>query len=164
MTLTPFVDATGAVFLTRETEEHDVAAEDSTPRQRSSRGARVEWVLDLAETAGVSEVFKTVLATAEDLGLRIKPWTKSITVVPPFTKGRTLVYFGPRPGGKVHFGYSEESLAELCGADAAEVRSLFGANWVDLDEDEALKRVEGFRKIMEPQLAMSASEVSVMDG
>ena len=156
VTFTPFVDTGGAVFLTRETEDHDVAAEDTTPRQQTGRSARVEWVLDLSGTCGVHKVFETVLATAADLGLRVKPWTKSITVVPPTTKGRTLVYFGPRPAGEVHFGYSEETLAELYGADPAEVRDLFGANWVNLSGDEALLRLDQFRGLMHALLAVAA--------
>lgn len=131
VTFTPFVDRSGSVLLARETEEHDIAPEDTTPRQKTNRGARIEWVLDMARDAGVQEVFDTALSMASGLGLRIKPWPKSLTIVPPFTRGRTLVYLGPRTNGQVRFGFGfgEEAFVELYSADQADVRHQLGPNW-----------------------------------
>lgn len=155
VTFTPFVDAAGEIFLTREIEEHEVALEDTSPRQRSTREAKVEWVLEMARDSGVHGVFKAAIASAQRLGLRVKPWTKSITVT---TRGRTLIYLRPHPSGQVSFGYGEETLAELYGADPSTVRGQLGENWVDMSEQDALARVLAFENMMKQLQAAPATD------
>jgi hypothetical protein len=65
----------------------------------------------MARESGVGDVVDEYIAAAADLGPRVKPWPRSITIVPPFTRGRTLLYLAPKSSG-VEFGYSEESLVE----------------------------------------------------
>ncbi|RPF29014.1 hypothetical protein [Georgenia muralis] len=152
VTFTSFVDPSGAVFLTRETEDHQVAAEDVTPRQQGTRRAKVEWVLEQAREHGVQDAFQDAIALAGDLGLRIKPWPNSITVVPPFTHGRTLLYLSPTGPGQVELWFSEEALAELYGADETDVREAVGpnGNYALID---ARQRVRTFAEIMNRLLA-----------
>lgn len=103
-------------MLAREVEEHDQEPDGLSPKQRSSRAARIEWVQEIARELGVGDVVEEYITAAADVGLRVKPWPRTLTIVPPFTRGRTLVYIAPKSGG-VDFGYSGENLAELYGAD-----------------------------------------------
>jgi hypothetical protein len=147
VTFAPFTDATGQVLLAREVEDHEVPESEAGPKQRVSRAASVERVREMARESGVLEPFDAAVRVAAEHGLKIKPWPYSVTVVPPFTRGRTLIYLSPR-GGVVHFGYSTENLAELYGAKPAEVEANLGANWIDVDPEAATALVEKFGAMM----------------
>ncbi len=161
VTFTPFQDAHQNVFLSREVEEHELAPSELSPQQRSSRGAKIEWVQDLARDAGVADVFDAFIESAADLGLRIKPWPKSLTIVPPFTRGRTLLYLAPNSQGTLHLGHSTENITELYGADPEEVRRALGRNWVDVSRDEARAILQGFIALMQ-QLQQGSSPAGAM--
>lgn len=143
VTFTPFIDDSGTVFLARDVEESEQTQDDVSPKQRSSRAAKVEWVQELARDYGVGQVVDEYIAAAADLGLRVKPWPLSITIVPPFGHGRTLLYLKPTADG-AEFGYSEENLADLYGADAADMAERFGENWTHVTADEARGRLRSF--------------------
>jgi hypothetical protein len=148
VTFTPFLDTASHVLLAREIEEHEQAPGDESPNERSSRAAKIEWVQERARDAGVSEVFNEYMTKAKELGLGVKPWPKSITIVPPFTRGRTLLYLAPKANGKLNWGYSPENLVELYGADRDNVEAALGANWLDLDADAARQRLAAFVHLM----------------
>ena len=109
--------ASGQVCLTRGEQETD----ELTPRRRSRRAASVERVQERARDHGVGETFELAIATSSRLGLRIKPWPQSITIVPPFTRGRTLLYLSPRQPGLVHTGCDVDNFASLYGAEPDDV-------------------------------------------
>jgi hypothetical protein len=148
VTFTPFVDTSGQVLLARHVEEHEQAEEDVTPNQKSKRAASVARVREMAREEGVLPPFDDAIAVAQAQGLKVKPWPRSITVVPPHTRGRTLIYLSPRKAGQVHFGYSPENLSDLYGATAGQVEQTLGANWVDVDPDQARRLVAGFGDLM----------------
>ncbi len=148
VTFTPFLDATGGVFLAREVEEHEQEPDEESPKARSSRAAKIEWVQERARQFGVGDVVDDHMAAAAKLGLRVKPWPKSITIVPPFTRGRTLVYVSPVRAETLHWGYSTENLAELYGADPKHVEAALGANWTDIDPTTARTRLAAFVDLM----------------
>lgn len=147
VTFTPFVDASGRILLAREVEEHDLEPAELSPRQRTSRAAKIEWVQELAREHGVGDVLDAYISTAEELGLRVKPWKLSITIVPPFTRGRTLLYFAPKPNA-VSFGYSEENLVDLYGADPKKLAESLGENWIEIDPLDARARLKAFVEVM----------------
>jgi hypothetical protein len=149
VTFTPYQDASQTVFLSREVEEHELAPSDLSAQQRSSRSAKIEWVQDMAREAGVADVVEAFLQAAAELGLRIKPWPKSLTIVPPFTRGRTLLYIAPKSTGVLHLGHSTENITELYGADPADVRQALGRNWIDASSAEARTVVSGFVELMQ---------------
>jgi len=161
VTFTPFLDTEGRVFLVRDVEDHELEPSDLSGQQRRSRHAKVEWVQEMARVAGVGEVVESFIQTASDLGLRIRPWPKSLTIVPPFTRGRTLLYLGPKGAGQVHFGYSPENLTELYGADVATVRQRLGENWVNLSPEDAQGRIQEFASLM--QGLQQSDEVVTID-
>lgn len=148
VSFSPFVDESGCVFLAREVEEHEQPSEELTPRQRGRRAASVDRIQDRARDFGVGPSIDAAIDLAEDLGLRVKPWPKSITVVPPFTRGKTLIYLSPKADGRVGFGYSVDNLVELYDADADHVARALGGNWEDLPPSEFDERLRGFRDLM----------------
>jgi hypothetical protein len=148
VTFAPFVDLSGQVLLAREEDEHEQESEDITPRQRSSRAAKIEWIQQRAREFGVGDVVEEVLRAADELGLNVKPWPKSLTVVPPFTRGRTLLYVGPNGQGQLHIGYNSENLATLYGASERDVQDRLGENWTDLNRESARRRIAAFAELM----------------
>jgi hypothetical protein len=148
VSFTPFLDASGQVVLAREVEEHEQAPEDESPKERRSRAAKIEWVQEMARDAGVADVFNEYITEAKALGLGVKPWPRSITIVPPTTRGRTLLYLAPKADGKLRWGYSLDNLVELYGADRDGVEAALGANEVDLDADAARTRLAVFARLM----------------
>lgn len=147
VTFTPFVDASGQILLAREVEEHEQEPDEISPKQRSSRAAKIEWVQESAREYGVGEVVDEFIATAANLGLRVKPWPKSLTIVPPNGRGRTLVYVAPK-SGKIGFGYSETNFSDIYDADPQEVHEMLGDNWAELDPHTARQRLAGFVRLM----------------
>jgi hypothetical protein len=148
-----FVDETGRVFLAREVDEPEQTSEELSPRQRGRRAASVERIQDRARDFGVGPSIEAAIDLAQQLGLRVKPWPKSITIVPPFTHGRTLIYLSPKPDGRVGFGYSSDNLESIYDADADQVTHALGANWEDLRPDEFGERLQGFRDLMDHLLS-----------
>jgi hypothetical protein len=148
VTFTPFLDTGGGVLLAREVEEHEQEPDEESPKARSSRAAKIEWVQEQAQQLGVGDIVNEHMAAAARLGLRVKPWPRSITIVPPFTHGRTLVYVAPIRHGTLRWGYSAENLAELYGADPRSVEASLGSNWTELDAATARTRLEAFTKLM----------------
>jgi hypothetical protein len=115
VTFTPFVDTSGQIFLAREIEEHEQEPDEISPKQRSSRAAKIEWVQERARECRVGDVLDEYIAAAADLGLRVKPWPKSITIVPPFTRGRTLLYIAPKPD-VIDFGIAIRTSSSCTGS------------------------------------------------
>lgn len=148
VTFTPFVDSAGQILLARDVEDHDVPDDETSPKQRFTRAASVERVRETAREGGVLAPFDEAVAIASAHGLKIKPWPRSITVVPPYTRGRTLIYLSPR-GSQVHFGYHAENLIELYGATEAQIATSLGDNWVFIDAVTASELLERFSKLME---------------
>ncbi len=148
VSFTPFVDEDGRVFLAREVDEHEQPSEELTPRQRGRRAASVERIQERAREFGVGPSIEAAIDLAQELGLRVKPWPKSITVVPPFTHGKTLIYLSPKADGRVGFGYSVDNLVALYDADADVVAEALGGNWEDLPPGELDVRLSGFRDLM----------------
>lgn len=153
-----FMDRDGGVYLPRDVEDHGDLTTDETPRQRSNRAARTEWVVQRARELGVASVFEEAIRKASDLGLNIKPWPKSITIVPPFTRGRTLLYLSPKDHGLVGVGFSDENLIDLYGATDSEIAAALAENWVDVDLPEAHERLERFVELMTSLLARANDE------
>ncbi|HEV2123016.1 MAG TPA: endonuclease NucS domain-containing protein [Chloroflexota bacterium] len=153
VTFAPFIDLAGNVVLAREVEEHEQQSDDTTPRQRSSRAARIEWIQERARELRVNEVVEKALTLSSELGLNVKPWPRALTIVPPFTRGRTLIYLAPWTDGYVRFGYSGENLAALYGASESEVEERLGENWVELDGADASRRLDDFTELMTQLLA-----------
>ena len=143
-----FANASGQIFLTREIDEHEQEADELTPRRRSQRAASVERVQELAREHGVGDVFEVAIDTAHQLSLRVKPWPRSITIVPPFTRGRTLLYLSPREPGRVHTGYHLENFTSLYDADKDAVEAALGDNWVDLTSEETKQQIRRFAELM----------------
>ena len=143
-----FADASGQVFLAREIDEHEQAADELTPRRRSRRAASVERVQERAREHGTGEVFEFAIDTAHQLGLRVKPWPRSITIVPPFTRGRTLLYLSPREPGLVHTGYHLDNFTSLYDAEEAAVEASLGENWTDLTSTDATQQLRRFADLM----------------
>jgi len=148
VTFTPFLDGAGGVLLARVVEEYEQAPEDESPKERSSRAAKIEWVQERARESGLGDLFNEYMAQAKKLGLGVKPWPKSITIVPPFTRGRTLLYLSPKADGKLRWGYDANNVAELYGTDAEHVEAMLGSNWEDLDENAARQRLAAFVQLM----------------
>lgn len=148
VSFTPFVDEGGQVFLARDVDEHEQHSEELTPRQRGRRAASVERIQERARDFGVGPTIEATIDLAQELGLRVKPWPKSITVVPPFTRGKTLIYLSPKEDGRVGFGYSVDNLVELYDADADRIPAALGGNWEDLLPSELDARLSGFRDLM----------------
>lgn len=143
-----FADASGQIFLAREIDEHGQEADELTPRQRSRRAASVERVQERAREHGVGDVFEFAIDTAHRLGLRVKPWPRSITIVPPFTRGRTLLYLSPREPGRVHTGYHLENFTSLYDADETAVLAALGETWTDLTSEDAVDQIRRFAELM----------------
>ncbi|MCZ3387309.1 MAG: hypothetical protein LH630_10190, partial [Actinomycetia bacterium] len=149
VTFSSFSLADGSVLLVRDVEDYDLESSSSAPAGGPGHAVTLDGVMRLARDAGVGAVFDQAATLAEQLGLRIKPWKKSITVVPPFTRGRTLVYLRPLDDGKVHFLVSHENLIGLYGADSGELQEQFGEEaGCDLSEGEALLRLDRFATMM----------------
>ncbi len=149
VTFTPFQDSTGAVFLTREVEEHELEPSQLSAQQQGKRGASIERVQEMSRAAGVADVVEAFMREAAELGLRIKPWPKSLTIVPPFTRGRTLLYLAPKSDGVLHIGHGTDNICDLYGAEKADVRAALGPNWRDVRSDEALTVLQGFSTLMQ---------------
>lgn len=147
-TFTPFLDASGQVLLARETEDHDTGPERTPTTSTGSRTTSIEKVLQMARDAGVGGVMEDFIRTAEALGLRVKPWPRSMTIVPLFTRGRTLLYLGPAEDGRLHYGYNLENFIELYGAEEPAVEGLLGDNWVELPPAEVQARLSAFTELM----------------
>ncbi len=148
VSFTPFVDERGQVLLAREVDEHEQPSEELTPRQRGRRAASVERIQERARDFGVGPRIEAAIDLAHHLGLRVKPWPKSITIVPPFTRGKTLIYLSPKADGRIGFGYSLENLMALYDADAVLVANALGGNWEDLSPSDLDERLRGFRDLM----------------
>lgn len=161
VSFSPFIDEAGRVYLAREVEDHEQPSEELTPRQRGRRAASVDRIQDLARDFGVGPSIDAAIHLAEDLGLRVKPWPKSITLVPPFTRGKTLIYLSPKVDGRVGFGYSVDNLVELYDADADRIPESLGANWEDLPPGELQERLSGFRNLMTELLSEDRGDTPV---
>jgi hypothetical protein len=155
VSFSPFVDPTGRVFLAREVDEHEQASEELTPRQRGRRAASIERIQDRARELGVGSDIEAAIDLAQELGLRVKPWPRSITIVPPFTRGRTLIYLSPRSEGRIHFGYHLDNFTTLYDAEPQQVTEALGTNWDDLSSEELAPRLRGFGALMAELLAVS---------
>jgi hypothetical protein len=155
VSFSPFVDQAGRVFLAREVDEHEQASEELTPRQRGRRAASIERIQDRARDHGVGASIEAAIDLAQELGLRVKPWPKSITIVPPFTRGRTLIYLSPRANSRIHFGYHLDNFTSLYDAEPAQVSSALGTNWEDLSPQELSPRLQRFGELMAELLATS---------
>jgi hypothetical protein len=149
VTFTPFLDGAGEVLLARAVEEYEQAAEDESPKERSSRAAKIEWVQERARDSGLGDLFNEYITQAKTLGLGVKPWPKAITIVPPFTRGRTLLYLSPKSDGKLRWGYDGDNIAELYGTDTEHVEATLGSNWDELDASAARLRLAAFVQLMQ---------------
>ena len=149
VTFASFEDPHGEVLLAREVEDHEQEGEeDITPRQRSSRAARTEWVQQRARELEVADIVEEALRTADRLGLKVKPWPKAITIVPSYGLARTLLYLRPHRPGRTRLGYSSENLAALYGAEETDVQTALGENWVEVDKDTAQQKLSAFEALM----------------
>lgn len=154
----PFADESGRVFLAREIEEHEQSDEELSVRRRSSRAASVERIRERAHETGTGAVIESAIHIANSTGLKVKPWPKSITIVPPFGPGHTLLYLSPMPDATVHVGYSLENYTSLYNADPNIVSEAFGENWTNRTPDQAAEMLESFKALMERLQGGSSSE------
>jgi hypothetical protein len=152
VTFAPFRDHDGRVFLAREVAEHEQAPEEVTPRQRSSRAARVEWIQERARELGTGDVIEEAIRMAGALGLKVRPWPKSLTIAPGTGMLKTLVYLGVKEDGRIGFGYHTDNFVELYGASADEVEAALGENWRDIGPEAARAALADFGRLMEDLL------------
>jgi hypothetical protein len=162
VTFVPFVDDRGHVLLAREIAEQEQAEDEITPRRRTARGARVEWVQQRARELDVGPVIEEAITIAGELGLKVRPWPKSITVVPATGMMKTLIYLGVKQRGYVGFGYSSENIAALYGVNEQHVVDTLGSNWEDLPPGEVGLRLASFAALMSALL--TPEEETVVGG
>lgn len=147
ITFVPFRDGE-RVLLAREVTEQEQLDDEVVPRRRTSRRAKVEWIQQRARELGVGAVIEEAIAMAGELGLKVRPWPKSLTIVPGTGLQKTLIYLGVPEEGLLGFGYSVETIAELYGADEDEVHAALGPNWRNLSVPEARTVLASFGALM----------------
>jgi hypothetical protein len=101
-----------------------------------------------AREMGVGPVIEEAISLAGELGLRVRPWPKSITIVPATGVMKTLVYLGVKERDQVGFGYFPETIAALYGVNEQRVKDTLGTNWEELTLDAARLRLGSFTDLM----------------
>ncbi len=146
VTFMPFLDASGQVLLARDVEDHEPDPDEETPTQPSRAKPTSKETTGVAHEAGVLGPVDAAIEVAHRPGRRVKPWPKSITIMPPSGLGRTLLYVAPGAEGVVWFGYHLDNFAELYNADQPTVEAALGANWRGLTPGETEAVLVGFRR------------------
>lgn len=141
VTFTPFLNQAGGIFLARDVEE------SVPPETATGEGPTVERVRQLARDLGCIKEMDLFIKTAADLGLGIKPWATSLTIVPPSLINRTLLYLKPTSQGTVRFDYGEENLLQRYNLDPSRLATL-GPRWVELPAEQVVTRLIAFAELM----------------
>ena len=136
------------MLLAREIAEQEQADDEISPRRRTSRGVKVEWVQQQARDLGVGQVIEEAIRLTAELGLKVRPWPKSLTIVPGTGMMKTLLYLGVKEQGLVGVGYSPENITTLYGGDEQQVHARIGPNWQDLTPDELREKLVAFAALM----------------
>lgn len=87
-----FANTAGQYVLVREVEE-SIGVEPGSSARRT-----IAAVLELADSCGVGDAFRTTLAATEQIGLRSKPWPYAITITVRRPGSPTVLYLRPEPG------------------------------------------------------------------
>lgn len=154
VTISAFQDENGNVLLAREI--HEAAAEQTADGSKTQLrpSPTIDQVLARADQNGVGEVARVLYNVANELGLHVRPWAKSIMVAPPENRTRCLFVLSVNKtnesgSGKVYvssecftqfYGINEDDLATALAVPVSEN--------VLIDKAEAERFADGLRKLM----------------
>jgi Holliday junction resolvase-like predicted endonuclease len=128
--------ADGQRILARELTEPET---DPTTRPApEAHPNSVAQVCSLADEAGIGQVFRAILASAQDHGLHPRPFKTSIMYAPPSRRTRMLftVWAKPTPRG-VKTYISPEAFAEFYPITEEEAQEILGeGGWREFAESE----------------------------
>lgn len=147
-----FEGLSGQSLLVREAD--DAGEISATTPARSLSAIR-----ERAQSKGVASLLDDYLAAASELGLRVKPWVRAVTITPAQRGNPTLLYLRPEPD-VLHVWADNDNLHRYLGFDEADV-SLLGAAG-DLKEQDALAYLDRFRGLAIAKQAEAPS--SAADG
>ncbi len=117
---------------------------------QASRATRsVEVISELAGQIGVKEGFDAIVSAAEQAGLFVRPYTRSVMITPPTAKNRFLMALTPERGKGLRINHGPEAFAEFFeGVTAESVESILGSggdHWYKgTDLDERVKLISAF--------------------
>jgi hypothetical protein len=105
-------------------------------------------IRDQAVELGSADLYDTLDAAADRLGLGSILWPCSVTLTPPEDSHLTLIYMVPIKGG-LHLGYSPENFAGAFEIPEAKTSAGLGDNWVDRDAYEVTAFISGLEGLLE---------------
>lgn len=132
-----FEAPSGESLLVREADD---AGEIAVTAPARSLGA----IRERAQARGVASLLDGYLAAASELGLRVKPWVRAVTITPSQRGNPTLLYLRPEQD-LLHVWADLDNLHRYLGFDEADV-SFLGEGG-DLNEEGAVAYLDRFRSL-----------------
>jgi hypothetical protein len=145
-----FEAPSGHTYLVREAD--DAGDQSQTPSLRT-----LAAVQQRADERGVGSLFNSYVSAAGQLGLRVKPWVRAVTITPPQRGNPTLLYVRPE-SGVLHVWADKENFRLHLGVDSTEFSSLGSGG--DFDEPQAKQFLARFRDMIERARQTSLGEAT----
>jgi len=154
VTLAPFEDHTGRLFLARTI--HERVTEVTTPDITRAKpgGPSVEEVLAMADSNGVGAAVRGLHAAATDAGFVARPYAKSLMFAPPANRTRCLFVVWidrrEREPGVVRGYLAAEAFEQFYGIPITDTEAALGAAGYQLFNAAYAKTFgENLRQLME---------------
>jgi hypothetical protein len=155
VTFSVFGEEETGLMLAREIHEQVSVEAAATRRGGGDRVPSAEELLERADRHGSGHIARPIIEAAEEVGLYLRRYSRSVTVGPPQMKTRMLMYlpldYPERvgPDRKQPISISAEAFEEFFGIPAARVTEALGFNGENrVDEAGARRIVEGLRELL----------------
>lgn len=128
-------------------------APDSRPESSAGPRHSVEGALAVLDDAGLGRDVRRVLTVAEEVGLKVRGYKRSVMITPPSNRNRALITLWPgQPAGRMFC--ASEAFEEFLEVPASEVRRVFGPldekGVRHFDAEVAAQLCEGLRALLRP--------------
>ncbi|MCA1703547.1 MAG: hypothetical protein LC808_09925 [Actinobacteria bacterium] len=137
VTFDVFEAPSGQSLLVREADDAGEIAATTPARSLSA-------IRERAQARGVAALLDGYLAAASELGLRVKPWVRAVTITPAQRGNPTLLYLRPEQD-VLHVWPDNDNLHRYLGFDETDLSFLGAAG--DLKEEGAVAYLDRFRSL-----------------
>ena len=111
----------------------------------------LEQVVEVADSAGVGNDFRTILHASQQHGLYPRPYKKSIMYTPPFQRNRTLfTVYAQNHENRMKLWVGPSAFAEfyeITKDDVAQALNLEGDGWQMMDSTQVTRFVQGLHDL-----------------
>lgn len=154
VTISAFQDGSGRLMLAREIHENLRSEAGYVDQLQVKPLNTIDDFLARADTNGVGEAVRTLYNVAKELGLHVRPWTRSLMIAPPANRTRCLFAITIHNKGGVGFATAYisseafEQFYQIAQDDLTTILNMPTATDIPIDKIKADRLASGLRTLI----------------